>query len=259
VRAHRAEHRAMRRRLPLWLCALSFGAACSSGSSSDATGTDSGGASDGATADTSSTDSSAADSSPTDSSPIDSAPSDASTDGPPSYDDVSAWIDAYKAAHPGNGGKDWDINAKTPSQLAADPDAQRLVALCGDGRRPVIPLLAWEYGGSDHPWIHPELSALVYCVYVPASPSTDHWSYDAATDHVTADVYVLYPDHNPCKDTVGADQVAGCIGDPTNFEILVDTASLNDGADVGLSLASASSELMLILVDGTKVHLYSSV
>lgn len=195
---------------------------------------------------------------------LDDGASDAGADGPsgddrdatsPTYDQVKEWVEAYKAAHPGNGGKDWDINAKTPSQLEADPDARQLLSICGDDQRPVIPLLAWEYGGSDHPWINPEASALVYCVYIPVADPSEHWQYDPTGDHVTADVYVLFPDQNPCRDEQGADQLAACIGDPTNFEILVDTASLHDGVDVGLSLSEASSELMLILPDGTKVHL----
>jgi hypothetical protein len=73
---------------------------------------------------------------------------------------------------------------------------------------------------------------------------------------VTAAVYVLFPDQNPCKDQQGANQVMACIGDHSNFEILVDTASINDGRDVGLSLASASTALKLILPDGTRVHLW---
>lgn len=179
--------------------------------------------------------------------------------GAPPYAKVQGWITAYKAAHPGNGGKDWDINALTPAQIAADPAAQRLLALCGPGQRPVIPELAWEYGGTDHQWINPQASALVYCVYIPVSPSSDHWQYDSASDHVTADVYVLYPDQNPCKDRQGADQVMACLGDPTNIEILVDTASLNNGADAGLSLANASTDLNLILANGTKIHLYTGL
>jgi hypothetical protein len=175
--------------------------------------------------------------------------------GPPPYADVKAKIDAYKAAHPGKGGKDWDINAKTPAEIAADPAAAELLGLCGKDQRPVIPALAWEYGGADHQWINPDSSALVYCVYVPATPNSDHWSYDAAADHVTADVYVLYPAQNPCKDKTGADQVLACLGDPTNSEILVDTASLNDGAAAGLSLANSSTELRLIQSDGTTIHL----
>jgi hypothetical protein len=168
---------------------------------------------------------------------------------------VKSKIDAYKAAHPGNGGKDWDINAKTPAEIAADPAAQELLALCGEGQRPVIPLLAWEYGGNDHQWINPDASALVYCVRIPVNPGTDHWSYDATQDHVTADVSVLYPDQNPCKDQAGAAQVMSCLGDPSNIEILVDIASLNDGADAGLSLSNASTELRLVLGDGSTVHL----
>ena len=175
----------------------------------------------------------------------------------PTADEVAAWVAEYRAAHPGNGGKDWDINAKTPAEIAADPDAARLLALCGDGQRPVLPLLAWEYGGADHPWINPEASALVYCVYTPVAPSNDHWAYDAVADHVTADVVVLFPGENPCRDQVGAAQVSGCIGDATNFEILVDIASYHDGSEAGLSLAEASTELMLVLTDGSKVHLWT--
>jgi hypothetical protein len=174
----------------------------------------------------------------------------------PSFDQVKAWVDTYKATHRGNRGKDWDINAKTPAQVAADPDAQRLLSICGKDQRPVIPLLAWEYGGSDHQWIRPEKSALVYCVHVPVRNPTPNWQYDARTDQVTAAVYVLFPDQNPCKDQQGANQVMACIGDHSNFEILVDTASINDGRDVGLSLASASTALKLILRDGTRVHLW---
>ena len=36
-------------------------------------------------------------------------------------------VEAYKAAHPGNGGKDWDFNAKTPEELATDPAAKQLL------------------------------------------------------------------------------------------------------------------------------------
>jgi len=176
--------------------------------------------------------------------------------GAPACDDVKASVQAYKAAHPGNGGKDWDINAKTPAEIAADPAAQDLLALCGKDQRPVIPVLAWEYGGSDHSWINPDASALFYCVYIPVDPSSRNWQYDAAADHVTADVYIGCPDQNPCKDEQGKDQVLACLGDPTNIEILVDTASLNDGADAGLSLSRATTDLKLILGDGTKVELY---
>jgi hypothetical protein len=176
-----------------------------------------------------------------------------------SYEEVQMWVDAYRAAHPGNGGKDWDINSKTPAEIAADPAAQDLLALCGGDQRPVIPLLAWEYGGNDHPWINPEASALCYCVYVPASPSTEHWAYDAAADHVTADVYVRFPAQNPCGDRAGAEQIAGCIGDETNFEILVDVASLNDGAGAGLALSEASTELLYLQPDGARVHLITNL
>lgn len=86
-----------------------------------------------------------------------------------------------------------------------------------------------------------------------ASPN---WLYDAAEDHVTADVYVKFPDHNPCKNRSGAQQVTACIEDLTNFEILVDTASINDGRHVGLSLASVSTTLRLILPDTAKLRLW---
>jgi len=62
--------------------------------------------------------------------------------------------------------------------------------------------------------------------------------------------------HGASKRTL-PDQVAACIGDPSNFEILVDTANINDGADVGLTLANSSTDLDLVLQDGTKVHLYA--
>jgi hypothetical protein len=171
-------------------------------------------------------------------------------------DQVKAWVEAYKAAHPGNGGKDWDINAKTAAQIAADPDAQRLLSVCGSDERPVIPLIAWEYGGSDHQWINPAASALVYCVYIPVKPSSAHWRYDAATDRVTADVYVRFPEQNPCRDRVGKDQVMACLGDPSNVEILVDTTSFDDGAGAGLSLSNSSTQLQLILPGGMTVALY---
>jgi len=169
--------------------------------------------------------------------------------------DASAWVEAYRTAHPGNGGKDWDINAKTPAEIAADPAAQQLLSLCGPDQRPVYPRIAWEYGGVDHPWINPDVGAVLYCVYIPVVPSTANWAYDSTQDFVTADLYVRFPECNPCKDRQGADQVEGCIGDPTNNEIFVDTASYHDGADVGLSLANATTEMKLVLGDGTKVHL----
>jgi hypothetical protein len=173
-----------------------------------------------------------------------------------SSEQVREWVASYKSAHSGNRGKDWDINAKTPAQIAADPDARQLLSICGPDQRPVIPLLAWEYGGSDHQWINPARSALVYCVYTPVRNPTPHWRYDLSKDEVAADVYVKFPDQNPCKGERGASQVAACIGDRTNFEILVDTASLNDGHHVGLSLASASTMLNLVLPDGTRTHLW---
>jgi hypothetical protein len=131
--------------------------------------------------------------------------------------------------------------------------------LCGPGQLPVIPLLSWEYGGNDHAWINGDQSPLVICVYVAANPNTNHWTYDATADHIVADVYVLFPEQNPCKDRTGADQVLGCIGDPTNLEILVDTSSNGDGASVGLALANSSTDVMLILPDGSKVLLYQNI
>jgi len=115
------------------------------------------------------------------------------------------------------------------------------------------------YGGMDHPWINPQASAVAYCVYIPVKPSTMHWQYDAPTDHVTADVYVVCPDLNPCKAEQGANQVLSCLGDPTNIEILVDTASLDDGVDVGLALANASTDLYLLLPDSSRVHLHTGL
>ncbi|HEX5057769.1 MAG TPA: hypothetical protein VFV99_00355 [Kofleriaceae bacterium] len=177
-------------------------------------------------------------------------------DDPMNPDDIRARILAYKAAHPGSAG---DINALTVDQVSADADAQWLLALCGTEQRPVIPLLAWEYGGSDHAWINPDASALVYCDHTPVAANSAHWTYDAASDHVTADVAVLLADENPCASRAGAEQVSGCIGDPSNFEILVDIASYNDGVDAGLSLAEASTELRLVTADGTTVSLYSAL
>jgi hypothetical protein len=174
----------------------------------------------------------------------------------PSFEQVKGWVEAYKGAHPGRGGRDWDINAKTPAQLAADPAAQQLLSLCGADQRPVIPLLAWEYGGFSHQWINPQQSALVYCVYIPVRNPSPNWQFDAQNEQVTAAVYLKFPDRNPCKGQQGARQVIDCIGDRSNFEILVDTASINDGRDAGLSLANASTALKLILPDGTRVHLW---
>lgn len=156
----------------------------------------------------------------------------------PSYEQTKRWVNSYRRAHPGRSG---DINAAGP----ADAIGRRLLAACGRRQRPVFPLLAWEYGGHDHAWKHPEESALAYCVYSPVKPSTTHWKY--AHGRVTADVYVLFPAKNPCRDRRGADKVLGCLGDPSNSEILVDTASLHDGHDAGLELSEASTTLMLIL------------
>ena len=158
-----------------------------------------------------------------------------------------AWAEAYRTAHPGNGGKDWDIisccsgASRTEVDLQQDADAVRLRLICGAGQLPVIPLLAWEYGGADHPWINPQASALAYCVYVPTQANSSHWQYDATADHIAADVYVRFPDENPCNSQPGIDQVLACLGDSTNIEVLVDTASFHDGADVGLSLGNSSS------------------
>jgi hypothetical protein len=175
---------------------------------------------------------------------------------PAIVDQVRVQVAAYRKAHTGNGGKEWDINAKTPGQIANDPAAQQLLALCGPDQRPVIPWLAWEYGGNDHQWIHPEKSALVYCVYTPVKKKTadwsDHWKYNAAKNKVTADVYVRFPEQNPCRDKSGMEQIDSCIGDYSNYEILVDTISLHDGHDVNLELADSSTALWLVLPDQTK-------
>jgi hypothetical protein len=171
------------------------------------------------------------------------------------YEQVKEWVRAYKAAHPGRGGKDWDVNSKSAEQIAAEPDTKRLLSVCGPNQRPVIPMLAWEYGGSDHRWQNPEDAALVYCVCTPVKKATSSWSYDRSRDRVTSDIYVKFPDQNPCKDETGKDQVMKCIGDPTNLEILVDTASLGDGRNVGLNLSEAETELRLVLPNGKKVRL----
>jgi hypothetical protein len=169
------------------------------------------------------------------------------------YEETKTAIGDYASAHPGANG---DVTNKSPADLANDPEGQALRDLCGEDQLPVIPQLSWEYGGADHAWINYEMSALVYCVYTPVDPSSEHWEYEAAADHVTADVYVLFPDNNPCASETGADQIAACIGDQTNFEILVDTASINDGHDAGLELSESSTDLYLILPDGSKVHLF---
>ena len=72
-------------------------------------------------------------------------------------------------------------------------------------------------------------------------------------------MYVKCPDQNPCKDEQGADQVMACLGDPSNIEIIVDTASLNDGADAGLSLSEATTDLNLITSGGETLHLYTGL
>jgi hypothetical protein len=191
-----------------------------------------------------------------------SGASDASVPPGPTYDQVKAWVLAYKTAHPGNGGKDWDIvsccagASRTQASLLADPDAMRLRSICGPDQLPVIPLLAWEYGGADHQWINPLASALAYCVYLPVNPPSGHWRFDVATMNVTADVYVLFPADNPCNAQQGKNQVMACLGDPTNIEILVDTASFQDGSGAGLMLANASTDLRLILPSGMTVPLY---
>lgn len=185
------------------------------------------------------------------------APPAGMTDPPPaapmSFEDAQQAIEDWSAAHPG---MDGDILTKTPQQLAADPAAQALYDLCGEGAVPVIPQLVWEYGGASHAWVNPEMSALVYCVYLPVVPNSEHWTYDAADDHVSVDVFVLFPEDNPCAAQTGAAQVEMCIGNASNFEILVDTASMNDGHDVGLELSESSTDLYLVMPDGTRVHLF---
>lgn len=173
----------------------------------------------------------------------------------PSYDQVKRWIAEYKASHSGRGGKDWDINAKSPDEIASEPDTRRLCSLCGSDRRPVIPQLAWEYGGSDHRWENPSRAPLVYCVYTPVAKPTSHWRYDPASRRVVADVYVLFPERDPCAGKTAKHHVATCIGGFGNLEILGDTASLHDGEDAGLSLAEAETELRLVLPNGKKLRL----
>lgn len=190
------------------------------------------------------------------------ASADAGTAARATYAEVKAWAEAYKKAHPGSGGKDWDINALdlNGNFIHDDPDARRLRSICGPGQLPIIPMIAWEYGGSDHQWVTPDLAALVYCVYTPANPGTEHWTLDGATQTTTADMYVLFPDQNPCKDKAGADQVMACLGDPAalNIEIIVDTVNFNDGHSVGLDVSATPTEVYLIQASGQKVHLYSS-
>jgi hypothetical protein len=151
---------------------------------------------------------------------------------------------------------DWDVNQMTPDQVAMDPDAQTLLALCGDDQRPVIPQIAWEYGGASHQWISPESSAIYYCTYTPVNPSTEHWSFDEAAQLVTADVTIGCPDQNPCAGDTGPDKVLNCIGDQTNMEIIVDTASYDDGHGAGLELSEAGTDLYLLEEDGSKMLLW---
>lgn len=176
-------------------------------------------------------------------------------DEPPTYTQVKQWIADYKAAHPGRDGKDWDINAKSPEEIASEPDTRRLCSLCGPDQRPVIPELAWEYGGSDHPWRNPQDAALVYCIYTPMAEPSSHWRYDRAAGRVVADVYVLFPEQDPCAGKSAKEHAAKCMGGFGNLEILADTATLNDGEDVGLNLGETATELRLILRDGKKARL----
>ncbi|MBX7078279.1 MAG: hypothetical protein K1X88_03760 [Nannocystaceae bacterium] len=171
---------------------------------------------------------------------------------PPGCDTLPGFLADFKAAHPDG----WDINAMSPAEIAGDPDAQALLALCGMDQRPVIPALAWEYGGADHPWISPESSALFYCVYTPVDPGTAHWSFDEAMQLVSADVTIGCPEQNPCAALPGADAVLMCVGDESNLEILVDTASRDDGHGAGLELAEAATDLFLLQDDGTRVSLW---
>ena len=49
------------------------------------------------------------------------------------------------------------------------------------------------------------------------------------------------------------------IGDVTNFEIIVDTASYYDGGCAGFELSEASTELRLLMPDGTRTHLHDDL
>ena len=173
----------------------------------------------------------------------------------PTHAQVRQWIAEYKAAHPGRDGKDWDINAKTQEEITSEPDTRRLCELCGPDRRPVIPELAWEYGGSDHRWEDPQNAPLVYCVYAPIAKSSPHWRYDAARRLVVAHVYVLFPEHDPCANKSAEEHVKACIGGFGNLEILSDTATWRDGRDVGRSLAETQTELRLRMPSGKSVRL----
>lgn len=237
-------------------------AACNDGgsSTSSANGSSETGGSEGASTDTSTSLVDTSSGSTTDATTESSSGASSSDSGAPvevpTCDELPDFIAQFKRSHSGNGGTDWDINAMTPAQIAADPDAQALLALCGDDQRPVVPQLAWEYGGGDHQWISPESSAIYYCVYTPANPSTEHWSFDEAAQLVEADVTIGCPELNPCADQSGADRVLPCLGDPTNIEIVVDTASLDDGHGAGLELSEAATDLYLLEQDGTRVLLW---
>ncbi len=67
------------------------------------------------------------------------------------------------------------------------------------------------------------------------------------------------PDENPCRNLLGANLIVGCIGHPSNFEVLVDLSAFNDGGCAGPSLSEASTELRLVLPDSTKIHLYDGL
>jgi hypothetical protein len=73
---------------------------------------------------------------------------------------------------------------------------------------------------------------------------------------VIAEVYVKFPDQNPCTAQTGKAQMMSCLGDPTNIEIFADTASFHRGGDVGLSLAESTTDLYLVLPDGTRLLMY---
>jgi hypothetical protein len=170
------------------------------------------------------------------------------------YDQISALVNSYAASHPGASG---DVTVKTDAQLATDSAARQLVDVCGPGQRPVYPKLAIDYGaaGGDIPWVNPQAAALVYCVYIPTAQAGEHWSYNSSTGRVKADMYIKFPDQNPCKNMAGKDQVLGCMSSPGNVEILISAASLDDGHRAGLELSEASTELYYIMPNGTKVLL----
>ena len=173
----------------------------------------------------------------------------------PTYAQVKQWISQYKRGHPGRGGKDWDIHTKTAKQLASEPDTRRLCELCGPDRRPVIPELAWEYGGSDHAWESPEKAALVYCVYTPVARASPNWQFDEAKQRVTALVYILFPEQDPCAGKSAEQHAALCIGGHGNLEILGDTASMSREPGFSRSLDEASTELRLRLPGGKTARL----